>query len=343
MISFKFITNKIITNQNNDLQCVIFKIFLNELNTCDTCATCEHFIKKKFIYIDQVIKNIFYNQEIKNDFWTIFNKIQQTYNVFTKISRIYKYKITKIVVDTDLCMNKINEGDKNVICILENDNKYLFNIYEILKIINTSLINSQYFFSIPLNIKNPYSNIPFNKSTLYNIYFFVKFKTYHYDELLVKFFNTNFNINIFTKRYEPLLREYIISNYVNKTRDDILYEDIMEMIYYTNSCIVKNKINIHDDFPIKMLVKIMKPYLYLWVNSLHSLIPVNRELSYDRFCRKIKYFNKYNPIFGRRVIKINYVNTNENTKKMVQVEEFNHRHPKFICESKPFLSTHTFK
>lgn len=337
MNSFNIITNKVITEQDN-LQYVIFKILINELNLCDTC---EYFVQKKFIYIDQVMKNIFYNQEIKDDFCDIYNKIQKTYNIFTKISRIYKKN--KIVVDTDLCMNKINEGDSNIICILQNGNKYLFNICEILKIIDSSLINSQYFFSIPLNIKNPYNNIPFNKSTLYNIYFFVKFNTYHYDELLIKFFNTNFNINVFTKRHEHVLREYIISNYVTKSSDGILYEDILEMISYSNSCIVKNQINIHEEFPIKKLVKIMKPYLYLWTISLHSLIPINKTLSYDRFCHKIMKFNKFNPHFGRRLIKINHVYINKTHKKMVQVEEFNDRHPKFICESKSFLSTHIVK
>jgi hypothetical protein len=339
MNSFNIITKKIVTNIDYQ-QYVIFNIFINELKTYDKC---EYFVHRKFMYIDKVMKNIFYNQEVKDEIWAIFNKIQKTYNTFTKISRIFKYKKTKTVVDTDLCMNKLNESDKNVICILQNDNKYLFNIYEILKIIDTSLINSQYFFSIPLNIKNPYNNIPFNKSTLYNIYFFVKFKTCYYNELLIKFFNTNFNINVFTKRHESILREYIISNYVNKSSDDILYEDIMEMISYSNSCILKKQINIDDDFPIKTLVKIMKPYLYLWMVSLHSLIPVSKTLSYDRFCHKITKFNKFNPIFGRRVIKINHVYTNENTIKFVQIEEFNDKHPKFICESKSFLSTHIVK
>jgi hypothetical protein len=333
MNSFNIITNKLVTNIDHQ-QYVIFKILLNELNLCDTC---EYFVRRKFMYIEQVMKNIFFNQEIKDEFCDIYNKIQKTYNIFTKISRIYKYKKNKIVVDTDLCMNKINEGDPNIICILQNDNKYLFNICEILKIIDSSLINSQYFFSIPLNIKNPYNNIPFNKSTLYNIYFFVKFKTYHYDELLIKFFNTNFNIIVFTKRHEHVLREYIISNYVTNSHDDILYEDIMEMIYYSNNYIVKNEIKIHETFPIKKLVKIMKPYLHLWVTGLYSLVPITKTLSYDRFCHKIIKFNKFNPQFGRRLIKINQ---NETTKKMVQIEEFNDRHPKFICESKLFLSTH---
>jgi hypothetical protein len=331
MNSFNIITNKVITEQDN-LQYVIFKILINELHLCETP---ECFVQKKFMYIDKVMQNIFFNQEIKNDFCDIFNKIQKTYNIFTKISRIYKK--TKIVVDTDLCMNKINEGDKNVICILQNGNKYLFNIYEILKIIDLSLINSQYFFSIPLHIKNPYNNIPFNKSTLYNIYFFVKFNTYHYDELLINFFNTNFNIIVFTKRHEHVLREYIISNYVTNSPDDILYEDIIEMIYYSNNYIVKNEIKIHEAFPIKKLVKIMKPYLHLWVTGLYSLVPITKTLSYDRFCHKIMKFNKFNAQFGRRLIKINQ---NETTKKMVQVVEFNDRHPKFICESKLFLSTH---
>ena len=64
-------------------------------------------------------------------------------------------------------------------------------------IINNALSNSPDFFSVPLVIKNPYNNVPFNKSTLYNIYFNIMSKTYIVSELIHKFFLTNFDINKF--------------------------------------------------------------------------------------------------------------------------------------------------
>ena len=43
---------------------------------------------------------------------------------------------------------------------------------ELLKIIYVSLTNTSSFFSEPITIKNPYNNIPFDKSILFHIYIF---------------------------------------------------------------------------------------------------------------------------------------------------------------------------
>ena len=90
----------------------------------------------------------------------------------------YKYNKAKIVVDTDMGLNKLNINDHNVFCLFHNNSKYLFLINDLIKIINSSLTNSYMFFSQPLPSKNPYNNLPFTKSNLYNIYLFLKFKIY---------------------------------------------------------------------------------------------------------------------------------------------------------------------
>ena len=88
-----------------------------------------------------------------------FNKIQRTYHSLNRFLFIYKFKKAKLIVTTDIGLNEIKENDKNVICIYQENNKYLFKIYDLLKIINMSLIHSQNFFADPLCIKNPYNNL----------------------------------------------------------------------------------------------------------------------------------------------------------------------------------------
>ena len=63
------------------------------------------------------------------------------------------------------------------------------------------------FFSEPLPSKNPYNNLPLTKSNLYNIYFFIKFNTNIYDDLLFKFFHCDFNMTIFYKKYLKILTQ----------------------------------------------------------------------------------------------------------------------------------------
>ena len=143
------------------------------------------------------LNNIFLTEQQKEDFINIFCKIQKMYFALSRFAYIYRYNKAKVVVDTDLCLNKIDINNKNSICLFQEKNKYYFRINDLINIINNALSNSPDFFSVPLVIKNPYNNVPFNKSTLYNIYFNIMSKTYIVSELIHKFFLTNFDINKF--------------------------------------------------------------------------------------------------------------------------------------------------
>jgi hypothetical protein len=149
-------------------------------------------LKYKFIFLNNFLNNSFYTNEVKNQFIEHFYKIQKTYNAFNRFAYIYKCNSSKIVVNKDMALNEINLNDKNIICIYQLNYRYLFNINDILKVIQNSLTNSDMFFITPLTIKNPYNNMPFNKSTLYNIYFFIKFNTDIYCDLFFKYFNENY-------------------------------------------------------------------------------------------------------------------------------------------------------
>ena len=143
---------------------------------------------------------------MKNEFITNFNKIQHVYHILNKFKFLYKYKKSKIIVDCDLCLNKLDINHNLTFCLYQGNNRYLFNINEIVKIIITSLINSPLFFSEPLVSKNPYNNIPLNKSTLYNIYFTLQRKNIKIHELFYKFFLQNFNLTDFKKYNEHLIK-----------------------------------------------------------------------------------------------------------------------------------------
>jgi hypothetical protein len=187
-------------------------------------------VKNKFLFFTEAINNFFIKKKYKNEFINYFCKIQKTYNNLNKFALFYKYKKAKIVVNTDMCLNNLTNGESDVICIMQNNSKYLFHIKDLIKIINVSLMNADTFFLDPTAIKNPYNNIPFNKSILYNIYFFIKYNTHHSCELLNKFFNVDFNLTIFRSENEYLLNDYIINNYVKNSTKKILVKEIRLMI-----------------------------------------------------------------------------------------------------------------
>ena len=332
---FSFNYNK---NKNFDERC---KLFFNILVNQDIN------VQNKFIFFYETINSIFLEDK-KELFIDYFCKVQKTYKALNKFLYIYKFKKSKIVVNTDMALNQIYINQKNIICLFQNDVKYLFNVNDLINIINTSLTNNHLFFSEPLCVKNPYNNLPFSKSTLYNIYLFIKFKTYFLPVLFFNFFYCDFNLECFKNKHEYLLRQHSIENYVYKSPSNILVKEIKKMIKsFNNNCIKRNlkyKILIDEDFPSDTLIKIMRPYLLIDFYSNYSLLNYKKiEMSNILKVLLIR-FNKFNPQFGRKKIKIVMGNTKNFKQKIVgKIIEFDDKHIPFNSVEKQndiFLKDH---
>jgi hypothetical protein len=279
----------------------------------------------------------------RDEFIDFFCKIQKTYHSFSRLAFIYKYKKSAMSVTTDIGLNDITINDKNILCIYHVNSRYLFNINDLLKIITTSITNSYMFFSQPLPSKNPYNNLPFTKSNLYNIYFFLKFKTNIYNDLFIKFFHCDFNLTTFYLKYEYLLREHILDNFIKNSTEDILIQEIKKMINLFNKKTTK-KILINDEFPKKRLIKIMKPYFMLYLQSYYSFIQIIKNNAIVLLNSKLKKFQKFNPKFGRKIYKLGFKNyPNFKKKSYIKSVEFLDKHIAFNCDEEiNFLKNHTY-
>jgi len=290
-------------------------------------------IQSKFMFFKETLNNLFIVKK-RNEFIVFFCQIQKIYKALNKFAYLYKYKKSKIVVNTDMVLNTIHENEKNIICIFQKNSKYLFHIEDIIKIINSCLTNNHFFFIEPLSIKNPYNNIPFNKSTLYNIYIYVKYKTFFRPELLFHFFNCDFNLYAFITKYEYLLKEYAIHNFVYKSTSDVLIKEIHRMIYSFNVFCkeqkIKNRIDIDKEFPKEKLIKIMQPYLLLYYTSKFSLLNYKKIENLNILRNLLIKFNTYNRQFGRKKYKIQYKYTKEFKKNIfAKIIEFDDKHIPF--------------
>jgi hypothetical protein len=315
MTTYKKIIEKVINIDNN--------IFSNHFNPNDEVSfNIKIFFQHLLSFTNVSIKNkfFFYIESLKSplltskeDFIYYFYKIQKIYNTLNKFVFHYKYNKSKLVVQKDMCLNDIKMNEANIINIFHYNAKYLFHIKDLLKIIYTSLTNSHLFFAEPLSIKNPYNNLPFNKCDLYNIYFYMKNNTNIYDDLFFKFFTCDFNLYLFFNRYEYILREYCIENYLKGTCKNVLFNEIIKMINkYNVKMNLKKKIKIDNSFPKNKLVKIMSPYLKLELKNLYSLSTIINMNSQVELMKKLIQFNKYNPNFGRKILKMGYKNELKN-------------------------------
>jgi len=348
MSTFNLILNNTLKTYNNNflpnfksdgidrLLKTVFLTFLEKYN-----------IKNKFIFFKESLSNFLIKNEKEEEFINYFYKIQRVYHILNRFIYNYKFKKAKIVVNTDMCMNELNINDKKVICIFHNQSKYLFLINDLLQIINTALTNSSSFFADPKCIKNPYNNLPFNKSTLYKIYFYMKLNTEYRPELFIRFFEVDFNLTIFKYKNVYLLRQYVIQNYVYKSASNILIESIKKMILYFNQYCkqtrLKCKIQIDDNFPNDKLINIMRPYLLLYIMSKYSYLQHEQKDAAFFLNRSLIKFYKYNPQFGRKKIKIVTKTVNFQKKIVGKIIEFDNNHIKFNnieTQNSNFLSDH---
>jgi hypothetical protein len=267
-----------------------------------------------------------------------FGQTQRAYFAFARFANFIRYKKAKCVVDFDLGLNEISQTTKGVICIYENHYTYLFKIHDLIHLFNRALTNSDMFFSNTLMVKNPFSNIPFNKSTLYNIYFYIRFNTLIMPALIHNYFLLHFNIKKFESKFEHLIREKEIQNYIETSSTGTLYSITMTMLqkFFLR---FRLKFNIHPDFPKNTLVDIMKPYLLMYYRSLYSLIKSQESRSSSNLNRGLLEFIDFNPQFGRKIIHITKeYSIKKNMYIRKQVVTFNTRRP--AKKQANFLKSH---
>ncbi len=131
---------------------------------------------------------------------------------------------------------------------------------------------------------------------------------------------------------EHILRDYAINEYVETSDIMTLNDEILEMV---NMC---NVLDIHEDFPPETLVRIMKPYLHLWLTAKYTLVGIHQQFALRRFKRLLTDFVIYNPKFGRKIIKIVYSSTRYRAVSSLVVS-FNDKH-KPIGQPRNFMGSH---
>lgn len=285
-----------ITNINNDLEYqLLHKIAYYKYN-----ITTQ--FDNKFIYLNElVLKNTEIDNIERGRLFSMFSNAQFYYHKIIKFAHLCKLKYSKKYDHNyDLYYNDLSLINKqNIIKIIENNIVYTFRYSDIIRIINKSLCNCTFFIADPNLIKNPYTNLPFSLSNMYNIYFRLKSSSFKIPELFFCLFNTNFNYNTFKNNYECLIREKYIQNFTNMATSDDLYQQIMTMIYMYNNIL---NIIIDLNYPKKNLINTFKPYIKTFLYSEYSLNPYIKEINKNKLELDLKLFTQTHYFFGTRIL-----------------------------------------
>lgn len=276
-------------------------------------------VSKKYRFLKKNI-NTFMTSTI-DDFINLFRDVQKHYYAFARFANIWKYKRSSVQIDYDLYMTPLDRNNRNVFTLLQHGKVYLFTSANLVNSICTSLSNCPDFFVEPLIIKNPYNNIPLNKSDLYNIYFFLKQSPIIMPILFHNYFLTDFDLHKFSMENENIIKNMAFQSYIRNASVAGLYSSTIRMLKKYQKNIV-----IHKDFPKEVLVNIMRPYLLLYYISEYSSEEyriINAELLLKY---KLKKLYKHNVAFGRKLVKLKRVGFSARRQKYI---EFSDNHPNF--------------
>jgi len=273
-----------------------------EFNTMKSPSVIKKSARSKFNALNHFFNNKFNTQKQIECVFDAFSKAQRVYFAFNKFANIYKLKKYPKVVTDDLSMTPLDINNKNTITIIQDKSIYLFNLNELIHIIETAIAHSPSFFSDPQRPKNPFNNEEFSNATLYNIYFKMKESVRLTSTIFHFYFLSNFNSDEFATNNEPFLREFSIKKYIFTTPALCLWPSVIEML---STNFFTKKLTIHKEFPKEQLVEIFRPFLYYYyivnydIRGTHKLSKYKRILHY-----KLKKFYEYNKAFGRQIIEI---------------------------------------
>jgi hypothetical protein len=241
--------------------------------------------------------NVFLYEGVKDLFSIWFAKMQRTYWGFTRLALKWKQRIPKIQIHTDLYMNELEIAHLHTYSLVQLDNVYLFTLSNLVNLITTAITHSVHFRHAPLHVKNPYNNVEFSKSDLYNIYFRVLATYIKVPFFFRRFFECDFNIYRFKVECEVELREKAIREYVKSADYLDVFADVQTMMYKYDT---NRYIRITNGFEKKLVVDAFRPFLATYYLSLYSFDSTQQTYCKMKLEREIPQFAYTNYLFGQR-------------------------------------------
>ena len=272
-----------------------------------------HGCTKFSILKNGILDNMHIPCEEREEIMAAFSKSQRCYLGLCRFARLWKIKRARAGCnETDLYMNPLSDLKHNLVMELFDDSSrtiYKFRLSDLIAISETSLSNSPEFFSDPQDIRNPYTNIPFTVAQLYTIYFKIKIAGYDIPLLFSQYYRSGFDLVAFCESNECYIRDAAINNFVKTGSDGEKYYYITKMLREHRRDL--NGVSVHPGFPHTFLLNTFKKYLKDYLLETFSLHPGRKYRARIALQASLLRFGRLNPTYGRRVIELDDIESNE--------------------------------
>lgn len=293
--------------------------------TIDYSNSNDYFIAKSMIHSKKiVIFKRFISSEyilcpnLQHDFSKHYLEVYKIQNVLSRFVTMLKYKYSKPFNSKNMYYDN---HKKNSICVFEFNRKFVFDIFEIQKIINNGVGILSDDVLIHSTIKNPYTNISFSYTALVNIFHHFKFNHYAIPKILHKLYILNFNYEVF---YDVCKKELLLFSLQKQFRNltNEQYSIYMESMIKEYG---------HDDY-MNVSEDVLRNIFGRFVESFYVFCNYNVAKPYDgwimvRHHRMKEYFTQFrknNPSFGRKML------YKDITKSLTEVISTNYQIPDIL-------------
>ena len=268
-----------------------FKVFIIDYSCCKLTSDIYTY---KFFIEDNDQLTLEEKQDVE-DLYLISKNFKNTLQ-----KRLYTKKISKFVNatnGTDLYFNKLTVfPDCQTISLICEKAIYQFRLSDLINMWMKSLKTTDNLFVKPSLLKNPYTNLVFEKHNLYNIFIGIQFSNYHMPHLIYLFIKTYCNINIFTFNAYSILKDNAINCFVENGHTLELMESIHNMMHEFKKEI--DYIYFPEDLSYtrkKRIVKRMKSILKNYLYGSYGCNPLKKREARDTAKVSIKDFFEINP------------------------------------------------
>ena len=215
---------------------IITKYYQNDIGITFTfCYSYYSNIEYKYKNILKLINSTIITKEKRDEYINFIANYNKHVNCFINIQRKWKYSKCKKYdneYDMTLTVPLSSYKDSELFSFVQNNTIYTFTVSDILKVIQTSLLNSEYCTEKPKKPKNPYNNLIISRTILFNLYIHCKIHNIIIPYFVNEFYKCGFWLRSFACRNNFKLSENAIKNHIYYSSTDELYEEIFNMFEY---------------------------------------------------------------------------------------------------------------
>lgn len=238
---------------------------------------CDH--SRKLRKIKMLLENRFMSEKTKEEFMVNFSRFQRTINTFKRTVRLWRIKKKYLIYQNTTDLKGVELSDYKphlVLDLIEHNTVYSFYIHDLLNMWNVALGQRMYIIEAPIPLKNPYTNVEFSRTNLFNIYYKALLNGIRRPPRVDMHFQCCFSIKLMLASYGTQLREWTLTDYA-QTEDLSLYHEltIIQMDY--GNLLPHLKVNdLHSDkfkmHQIKSYKPLIQAYCFMCYSSNSHLI-----------------------------------------------------------------------